>query len=76
MPPQTHINSFNTVNLFFKYVVPTEAGMFKDLSFTLNVNNVFGANPPELRRNNPNDRGYGNGFTLGRLISVGVSKEF
>ena len=76
VPPQTHINSFNTVNLFFKYDVPTEAGMFKGLSFTLNVNNVFNATPPELRRTNPNDRGYGNGFTLGRLISFGASKKF
>ncbi len=75
-PPQTHIGSFNTVNLFFKYDVPGESMLFKDLSLTLNVNNLFDTDPPELRRTNPNDRGYGNGFTLGRMISFGISKKF
>jgi iron complex outermembrane recepter protein len=76
VPPQTEIDSFNTVNLFFKYDVPSQSGMLKDLSFTLNVNNVFDAEPPELRRSNPNDRGYGNGFTLGRMFIIGASKKF
>jgi iron complex outermembrane receptor protein len=76
VPAQTRIGSFTTVNLFFKYDVPGESMLLKDLSFTLNVNNLFDTDPPELRRTNPGDRGYGNGFTLGRLISFGVSKKF
>jgi len=76
VPAQTRIGSFTTVNLFFKYDVPGESMLLKDLSFTLNVNNLFDTDPPELRRTNPGDRGYGNGFTLGRLISFGISKKF
>jgi iron complex outermembrane recepter protein len=75
VPVQTHVGSFNTVDLFFKYDVPGE-GIFKDLSFTLNIDNVFDQDPPVLLRNNPNDTGFGNGFTLGRLFNFGVSKKF
>ena len=75
VPNQTRVNAFNVVDLFFAYDVGGE-GLFKDLAFTLNVNNLFDTDPPELRRTNPGDRGYGNGFTLGRLISFGVSKQF
>jgi iron complex outermembrane recepter protein len=75
VPVQTHVGSFNTVDLFFKYDLPGE-GIFKDLSFTLNIDNVFDQDPPVLLRNNPNDTGFGNGFTLGRLFNFGVSKKF
>ncbi len=74
-PVQTHVASFNTVDLFFKYDVPA-GGLFKDLSFTLNIDNVFNENPPLLRRNNPNETGFANGFTLGRLFNFGISKKF
>ena len=76
VPVQDHVGAFNTVNLFFKYDVPAESGILRDLSFTLNVNNVFDQNPPILRRNNPNENGFANGFTLGRLFIFGVSKKF
>ena len=75
VPVQTHVNSFNTVDLFFKYEVPGD-GIFKDLSFTLNIDNVFDQDPPVLLRNNPNEIGFANGFTLGRLFNFGVSKKF
>lgn len=75
VPVQAHVNSFNTVDLFFKYDVPGE-GLFKDLSFTLNIDNVFNQDPPVLLRNNPNETGFANGFTLGRLFNFGVSKKF
>jgi iron complex outermembrane recepter protein len=74
--PQSSVGSFSTVNLFFKYDVPSSSGILKDLSFTANVNNVFDTNPPELRRNNNNELGFANGSTLGRLVQFGVNKKF
>lgn len=76
VPVQSHVGAFNTVDLFFKYDVPSDSDLLKDLSFTLNVKNVFDQDPPILRRNQPNENGFANGFTLGRLFIFGVSKKF
>jgi iron complex outermembrane recepter protein len=74
---QTHVDSFNVINLFFRYTVPGESLLTKDLAFTLNVNNVFDTDPPEYRTSGFGGNGYPQGqFTLGRLIMFGVSKEF
>lgn len=73
---QNRVKAFNTVNLFFKYDVPAESGLLRDLSFTLNINNVMDQDPPILRRNDQNELGYANGFTLGRMAIVGLSKKF
>lgn len=75
VPIQSEVGSFTTLDLFFKYDVPAE-GMFKDLSFTLNIKNATDATPPVLYRNNPNENGFANGFTLGRMFVLGVSKKF
>ncbi len=74
-PVQNSVAGYSTFDAFFKYDVRGE-GVFKDLSFTLNVNNIFDKNPPVLFRNNPNEFGYANGFTLGRLFKIGISKKF
>lgn len=74
--PQSRVGAYDTINLFFKYDVPASSGAFKDLSFTLNVNNLFDKDPPELRRNNSNEYGFTNGFTLGRLFQLGISKKY
>jgi iron complex outermembrane recepter protein len=76
VPIQTHVGAFDTVNLFFKYDVPASSGIFKELTFTLNVDNVFNAKPPTLLRSNQNEFGFANGFTLGRLVNIGISKKF
>ena len=76
VPVQDRVKAFNTVNLFFKYDVPAESGLLRDLSFTLNVNNVLDQDPPILRRNDQNELGYANGFTLGRMAIIGLSKKF
>lgn len=68
---QTKVGSYNTVDLFFSYDVKGE-GLLQDLSFTLNVNNVFDQDPPFFNSGN----GYTNGSTLGRLMQVGVRKKF
>ena len=76
VPVQDHVKSFNTINLFFKYDVSSKSAVFKDLSFTLNVNNVFDQDPPILLRNDQNEFGYANGFTLGRMFILGATKKF
>ncbi|MEJ5976888.1 TonB-dependent receptor [Novosphingobium sp. PS1R-30] len=76
VPVQTRIKAFNVINLFFKYEVKSDATALKDLSFTLNVNNVFDQDPPVSFLTGPADNGYANGFTLGRMFVLGVSKKF
>lgn len=76
VPVQDRVKSYSTVDLFFKYDVPSESKLLQNLSLTLNVSNVFDKDPPVLLRNNPNEFGFANGFTLGRLIQIGISKKF
>jgi len=72
--PQHSVSNYDVVNLFFKYTIPGDDLLTKNLSFTLNVNNVFDQDPPVYRSNTGN--GYENSFTLGRLWMLGVSKKF
>ena len=74
--PQDRVGSYNVVNLFFKYDVPGDSKLVKNLSLTLNIDNLFDKDPPELRRNNNNELGFANGFTLGRMINFGINKKF
>ena len=62
---QTKLDSFQPVNLFFRY------NMDEDLRFTVNVDNVFDKDPPYVNRS-----GGSVGSTLGRFVSVGVQKRF
>lgn len=75
-PVQDHVGSFNTVDLFFKYEFPAEGGLLQDLAFTLNVDNVFDQDPPRFFGSGPNENGYANGFSFGRMFVLGVSKKF
>lgn len=72
--PQDKVGDFNVVNLFFKYDVPGDSGLLKNLAFTLNINNIFDTDPPLYKLST--DNGYANGFTLGRLVMLGISKKF
>lgn len=76
-PLQTKVDSFNTVDLFLGYDVKGE-GLFKDLSFTLNVNNLLDQDPPFYNDPSPifNAAGYTNGSTYGRYVQLGVRKKF
>lgn len=76
VPVQRRVGAFDTVDLFFKYDVPGEGFLFKDLSFTLNVRNALDQDPPVILRNNPGESGFANGFTFGRMFIFGVSKKF
>ena len=73
---QSRVKGFNIFNLFFQYKVPGDSAFAKDLSFNLNVDNVFDQDPPLLRGLSNSLNGIGNGFTLGRIVKFGVSKRF
>jgi iron complex outermembrane recepter protein len=76
--PQTSLASYNVFNLFFRYE-PQGEGLFKDLSFTLNVDNVFDKDPPEFRLYDASrfgTEGFNNGSTIGRFVQFGISKKF
>lgn len=77
---QNKVGAFNVFNLFMKYDVPGESTLLKDLSFTLNVDNLFDKAPPLYRGTysggGNTSVGFANGFTLGRLIRIGASKKF
>lgn len=75
---QNSVKAFNVVDLFFKYDFKSE-DMLNGLSLSLNVNNVFDADPPAYLKQNgltPGTNGFANGRTLGRLVQFGVTKKF
>ncbi len=73
---QTHLDAFNTINVFFKYDVPGDSLLLKDLRFTVDVNNVLDKDPPILRSNATARNGFEpNFFNVGR-VQLGVSKKF
>ncbi|MEL1251165.1 TonB-dependent receptor plug domain-containing protein [Aurantiacibacter gilvus] len=64
--PQTHISSYTLVDFAFSYDLdPSSRGR---RLLMLNVDNVFDQDPPVLFKGS----GYGNGATLGRVISLGL----
>jgi iron complex outermembrane recepter protein len=73
---QASVGSFNVFNLFVQYKVPGESMIAKDLAFTLNVDNIFDKDPPLFRGAGNSLFGVANGFTLGRVIKLGISKKF
>jgi iron complex outermembrane receptor protein len=75
---QTRISSFDAINLFFKYDVKSKSAWASDLSFTLNVQNLFDVAPPEFRSaaGLGFDTTQGSAFSIGRIVQLGVSKKF
>jgi iron complex outermembrane receptor protein len=73
---QDHVGSYNVFNLFFQYKASGESPIGKDLTFTLNVDNLFDQDPPLLRGSTATFFGFANGFTIGRLVRFGVAKKF
>jgi iron complex outermembrane receptor protein len=69
--PYTAINDWHIFDLFFRYDVKGE-GMFENLAFTFNINNVFDKKP-QLNANNLTGASP---TTLGRLFLFGVSERF
>lgn len=56
--------------------VNPKAGLLKDLSFTLNVDNLFEQAPPRFLRTGTNQNGHANGFSIGRMFMIGIAKAF
>ncbi len=75
--PQGSVSAFDTVDLFFRYDLKRQ-DMFDNTSFTLNINNVLNASPPEFRQRQDTllySQGFTNGSTVGRLFQFGISKR-
>jgi iron complex outermembrane recepter protein len=73
---QDRVGDFNVFNLFMRYQIPGDSGIAKGLAFTLNVDNLLGKDPPLFRGSGSSLFGAANGFTLGRVVKVGVTKKF
>jgi iron complex outermembrane recepter protein len=72
-PSQTEIPAFDVVNLAFRWNIENAGFALNDLVMSLNVTNVFDTPPPVNRTTAGSTI---NGFTLGRLVQMGVSMEF
>jgi len=68
---QTSVSSFTVADLSFGWEVGG-GGLLAGTLLTLNIDNVLDRNPPFFN----NADGYANGSTLGRLLTVGVSRKF
>lgn len=68
---QTEVDGFTTVDLFAAYTLGSFAGG-RDARLTLNIDNIFDADPPFYN----SDPGYTNGSTRGRLVQIGLSFGF
>jgi iron complex outermembrane receptor protein len=73
---QTSVDSFETLDLFFRYDFEA-GGLFKGISLTANVNNVFDEDPSTYQGifQTVFD-GWANGGTIGRLYQVGLKVNF
>lgn len=71
---QSRVGAFNVFNLAFQYA-PQATGVLQDVTFNLNIDNVFDATPPLLNGSNGGSAGY-SGFTLGRFVQLGIKKKF
>lgn len=72
---QSWIGALNVLNLAFNYDLPGE-GVLDGTSISLNVDNVFDADPPLYNGIvNTSQPGFA-GFTLGRVFQFGIRKRF
>lgn len=73
---QTHVSSFNVVDLFLAYKLPAE-WLPSETSLTLNVDNLFDQNPPFYNGcAGVGQCGSINGATLGRMFTIGIRTKF
>jgi len=68
---KSRIKSFYTFDLFASYAFNGD-GWARDLALSINVDNIADKDPPY--RNVIG--GTGNGQTLGRMVTLGISKKF
>ena len=75
--PPAKIDSWTTLDLVLRYVVPSASGPLSNLAATLSVRNVLDEAPPEYLRN-PNGIGFdpANADAMGRYLSISFSKKW
>lgn len=69
------VDEFITTNLFLGYRFEENSGPLAGTSIRLNIDNIFEETPQRVMRGNPNTLTY-EGWTLGRVIKLGFTKEF
>ncbi|RZI61416.1 MAG: TonB-dependent receptor, partial [Zymomonas sp.] len=74
---QVRVGDFDTVNLYFRYEMP-EKLLGPDLELTLNVQNLLDEAPPLYKSAGQLgfDPNQGHGFSIGRIVQIGVTKKF
>lgn len=72
---QSNVAPFNVINLAFVYTPKATSGALEGATFSLNIDNVFNADPPYFNGTNGGQSGFA-GFTLGRFAQLGVTKKF
>jgi iron complex outermembrane receptor protein len=72
---QAKVKPYDVIDLFVRYALDG-TGILKDFAVTFNVDNILDNDPPIYRGTFNSGDGYANGFTLGRVIKLGVSKKF
>lgn len=72
---QSYVSGMNVFNLYLNYKVGGES-LLKDTSLSLNVDNIFDVNPPLYHGLSNSLFGTANGWTLGRVVKLGLSKKF
>ena len=72
---QSNVAPFNVINLAFVYTPKATSGALAGATFSLNIDNVFDADPPYFNGSNGGQSGFA-GFTLGRFAQLGVTKKF
>jgi len=76
VPGQTHVGAFYPVNLLLSYDFGAALGL-KDLTTSLNVNNIFDKDPAfENITGSSGIDGVGNGATVGRFFNLGIHAKF
>jgi len=70
-------DAFEFIDLYMKYDVKS-GGAFKNMSVTLNIQNLLNTNPPAYLSSASTTPGFdpSTTFTLGRVFQIGVRKKF
>lgn len=72
---QTHVNAFNTIDLYMQYNLKQNG--LPPISLSLGITNLFNVDPPLYRGVAAGTAGgYFNGSTVGRLFQLGASVKF
>ncbi len=70
---QNEVKAFNITDLYMSYDFESDSGITNGLTLRLNVDNVLDKEPAVYRRNGGINYA---GFTLGRVVTIGLSKKF